>query len=235
MIDFAAATDRATPGLERSQVGEWILRNGLGETGRANSATAHGDPGLPMAEAIDAVERWFAARGRPSRFQVFDETPAEVGAELDRRGYDTGAITDVLVAPVDAVSLAPPTTWTVEIVASMPSFLRRELADARAAEMLGADLPRWFAIASRGGEVRASGMALGDGPLVGIFAVRTDPDQQGQGAGSAVMAGLLDEGRRRGATTAWLQVEASNRRAADWYCRLGFERRTGYRYRHQFA
>ena len=105
--------------------------------------------------------------------------------------------------------------------------------------MLSADLPRWFALASRRGEVLAAGMALGDGPLVGIFAMRTDSGQQGQGAGSAVMAGLLDEGRRRGARTAWLQGEASNRRAADWYRRLGFERHTGYRYRyryrHQFA
>ena len=113
----------------------------------------------------------------------------------------------------------------------MPAFLGRELADARATEMLAADLPRWFAIASQGGEVLASGMALGDGDLTGVFAMRTDPARQGQGAGSAVIAGLLAEGRRRGASTAWLQVEASNRRAADWYDRLGFARRTGYRYR----
>lgn len=57
MIDFAAATDRATPGLERRPVGEWILRHGLGETGRANSATAHGDPGLSVPDAVDVGDR----------------------------------------------------------------------------------------------------------------------------------------------------------------------------------
>ena len=46
-----------------------------------------------------------------------------------------------------------------------------------------------------------------------------------------MIAALLHEGARRGATTAWLQVEASNDRAKSWYERLGFERATGYRYR----
>ena len=233
MSDFVAATDRATPGLERGSVGAWVLRNARGETGRANSATAHGDPGMAIDAAVDRVEAWFLERDRVPTFQVYDETPAAVVAELDTRGYVTGAITDVLSAPAEAVATPATATsgWTVEVVASMPPFLRRELAEARAVEMLCADLPRWFVIASQGGAVLASGMAIGDGDLVGVFAMRTHPDEQGRGAGSAVLGALVAEGRRRGATTAWLQVEASNRRAADWYARLGFERRTGYRYR----
>ncbi len=233
MIDFAAVSDRATPGLDRSSVGAWVLRDALGETGRANSSTPHGDPGTTIAAAVDAVEQWYRTRRRRPIFQVFDETPVEVVAELDLRGYGTGAVTDVQAAPIEAVlsGMRPTTEWTVEVAGSMPPFLRGQLADARATEMLSADLPRWFVIASQGSGVEAAGMALGDGDLVAVFAMRTDPERQGRGAGSAVIAGLLAEGARRGASTAWLQVEASNRRAADWYRRLGFERRTGYRYR----
>ena len=232
MIDFAAASDRATPGFERATVGDWILRNARGETGRANSATPLGDPGAPVPAAIDEVEAWYRRRGRPPQFQVFDETAPAVLAELDARGFGTGATTDILAAPLDAVTApAPAPRFTVEVVTAMPAFLGAQLAEARAEEMLSADLPRWFVIASEGSGVVASGMALGDGDLVGVFAMRTDPDQQGRGAGSAVMRGLLAEGRRRGASTAWLQVEADNRRAAEWYERLGFTRRTGYRYR----
>ena len=233
VTDFVAASDRATPGLERSTVGGWILRNGLGETGRANSATPTGDPGLGTADAVAQVEAWFRSRGRTPTFQVFDDTAPSVVAELDRRRYRTGAITDILAAPITAVATpaATPVDWTVEVVAAMPPFLRRELADDRATEMLSSDLPQWFVIASQGSAVLASGMAIGDGDLVGIFAMRTDPTQQGRGAGSAVMGELLAEGARRGASTAWLQVEATNERAAGWYRRLGFERQTGYRYR----
>ncbi|MEM9519028.1 MAG: GNAT family N-acetyltransferase [Actinomycetota bacterium] len=232
MIDFARASDRATPGFERTTVGEWIVRNGEGETGRANSVTPLGDPGRSVVDAIDQVESWYRARSRPPQFQIFDETAPDVVDQLDRRGYEIGATTDVLAAPVDEVvaRIATP-PFTTEVVTQMPTFLRSQLADARAAEMLSAELARWFVIAAAGGPVIGSGMALADDALVGIFAMRTDPEQQGRGAGSGVMRALLEEGRRRGATTAWLQVESANRRAADWYARLGFERQTGYRYR----
>lgn len=233
MTDFAAATDRSTPGLERGAIGDWILRNGRGETGRANSCTPHGDPGRPVEDAVDAVEAWFDERGRPTIFQIYDETAPEVADALLERGYSDASITDVLSAPIDPVldGLALRSGLVVDVVDEMPAFLADQLSPARAAEMNASTLPRWFATASIDGEIVGGGMALGDGDLVGVFAMRTDPDRQGLGAGTAVVAGLLGRGRALGAETVWLQVEASNRRAADWYRRLGLVRRTGYRYR----
>lgn len=43
------------PGLERDQVGDWLLRAGRGVTSRANSALVLGDPGRPHEDALDAV------------------------------------------------------------------------------------------------------------------------------------------------------------------------------------
>lgn len=233
VIVFAAATDRATPGLERSMVGEWVLRNGLGETGRANSATAHGDAGMPVGEALDRVEAWFVERDRRPLLQVFDETPRPVVDELDQRGYAAGPPTEVMSAPVEALHarLTIREALEVELADEMPTFLRDQLAPPRTAEMLSTALPTRFAAASLDGSVVGAGMAVLDGDLVGIFAMRSAPDRQGLGAGTAVIAGLLDAGAAAGAATAWLQVEASNERAVGWYRRLGFERRTGYRYR----
>ena len=48
----------------------WLLRAADGFTGRANSVLAVGDPGLPLVEAVDRVEAWYAARGLPPRFAV---------------------------------------------------------------------------------------------------------------------------------------------------------------------
>ena len=45
------------PARETELLGDWALRAHAGITGRANSAMAVGDPGRPVAEALDAVAR----------------------------------------------------------------------------------------------------------------------------------------------------------------------------------
>jgi len=55
---------------------------------------------------------------------------------------------------------------------------------------------------------------------IGNIAVR--PDRQGQGIGGALLAYILDEGRRRGMTYATLEVRSSNARAIALYERFGF-------------
>lgn len=230
MIDVAVATDRATPGVVRAAVGEWILRSSLGETGRANSCAPIGDAGRPVAEAVDLVEAWYGERDRPVVFQLFDDTDVAVRHELDRRGYRTGAVTDVMTCALADLRTSA-TTVEVSVTDTMPDLLFEQLRDARADEMRTTTLPTWFAVASVDGDPVGAGLAIGDGELVGLFAMRTRPDRQGRGAGTAVLQALVDEGRRRGATTAWLQVEMGNDRAGDWYRRLGFERVAGYRYR----
>ena len=47
------------------RLGSWLLRADGGFTGRANSALPLGDPGLPLAGAVDEVEAWYRARGLP--------------------------------------------------------------------------------------------------------------------------------------------------------------------------
>ncbi len=49
--------------LERVDLGGWRLRASEGFTGRANSALALGDPGLPLREAVAAVVDFHTSRG----------------------------------------------------------------------------------------------------------------------------------------------------------------------------
>ena len=230
MIDVAAVVDRATPGVVRAFVGEWIVRSSLGETGRANSCAPIGDPGRAVAAAVDMVETWYDECDRPVMFQLFDDTDIDVRRELDRRRYRTGAVTDVLASALEdlRVSHVP---IEAEVNETMPELLREQLGSARADEMCSTRQPCWYAVALIDGEPAGAGLAIADDDLVGVFAMRTRPDREGLGAGSAVLGALVDEGRRRGATTAWLQVERRNDRAGDWYRRLGFTRISGYRYR----
>jgi N-acetylglutamate synthase len=55
---------------EQAALGDWLLRAAGGFTGRANSALAVGDPGLPLAAAITEVSRWYRARGLPPMVAV---------------------------------------------------------------------------------------------------------------------------------------------------------------------
>src|SRR3954453_15465717 len=63
-------TARTWRGLEEEPFGDWLLRAGGGFTGRANSVLTVGRPPVPLAEAVAAVERWYAPHGLGPRAQV---------------------------------------------------------------------------------------------------------------------------------------------------------------------
>lgn len=230
MTDFAAATDRSTPGFERLTIGHWILRTASGATGRANSATLNGDPGMAAATAVDRMEAWYGERGQPAKVMVWDATAPEVIAELERRGYTAGRPTDVMAAPLEQVwpGLHAPTRLRTRVETETPDLMRSLTRAERLGEMVHSNLERRFAVAFDDDGDVGTGMAMFDPPLVGIFAMRTRGDRQGEGAGSAVIRALLDGASNRGCGTAWLQVESDNHRANQWYARLGFVTRTSY-------
>lgn len=55
---------------DRGELGEWRLRAAGGFTGRANSALPLGDPGMPLAGAVDAVQAWYRSRDLPAMIVV---------------------------------------------------------------------------------------------------------------------------------------------------------------------
>ena len=67
-LEHAAAPGWRAP--DEARLGEWLLRAASGFTGRANSALAAGDPGLPLGDAIETVVRWYAERGLPPMIAV---------------------------------------------------------------------------------------------------------------------------------------------------------------------
>ena len=50
---------------EQEPLGHWLLRAAESFTGRANSILPLGDPGLPLSEAVAAVEGWCHRRALP--------------------------------------------------------------------------------------------------------------------------------------------------------------------------
>ncbi len=74
-------------------LGSWLLRADGGFTGRANSALPLGDPGLPLAQAVDEVEAWYRARGLPAMIVI----PGPLGAAAPDGGQ-AGDPLDILLA-----------------------------------------------------------------------------------------------------------------------------------------
>src|SRR5205814_2441803 len=91
---------------DEARLGWWLLRAAEGFTGRANSALAVGDPGLPLAGALTRVCDWYAARGLPPAVAI----PHPLGRPgdsrmdrfLDRRGWGVRAGPAVVMTAVTA-------------------------------------------------------------------------------------------------------------------------------------
>src|SRR5215475_5872296 len=82
--DLERAATSGWQATEQERLGDWLLRAASGFTGRANSALAAGDPGRPLTEAIEAVCRWYAARGLPPMIAVSYPAGQPGESALDR-------------------------------------------------------------------------------------------------------------------------------------------------------
>jgi GNAT superfamily N-acetyltransferase len=220
-------------------LGEWTLRAGGGFTGRANSALAVGDPGVPLAEAAARVIAYAGEHGIDPWAQVVVGSAADVG--LVELGWTPAYVTtDVLVCRLTTLlgeQLPDPRvmvdeelsqTWWSAYQLSRPSSADPELLRM----ILDGHPPRAFAsVADSSGSDRVA-IARGhvSGPWLGIASVWTDPGWRRQGLATAMMRALGHWSARQGARNAYLQVAQTNAEAHEAYARLGFVLHHSYRY-----
>ncbi|HET7304077.1 MAG TPA: GNAT family N-acetyltransferase [Segeticoccus sp.] len=235
------------PPLERDRLGEWVLRASGGFTRRANSLLPLGDPGVPLAEAVERAERWYADRGLPLvvASYVGDELPQHLAA----RGYRTAtrslvmtASTGTVVAAThhradrllrrggpDAVDVSvavePSADWLAvaeSTRATDPAALRRIVTGSP--EQLFAE------VRGAGGDV----LAIGRAPLAHVWAgltnVHVEPPARRRGVASLLTGALAHAVRARDVRSIWLQVEEDNAPARAAWEELGFTVHHRYRY-----
>ena len=249
--DLERAAAPGWRGLEEEPLGGWLLRAAAGFTGRANSALAAGDPGMPLATAAELVRSWYGARGLPAMIAV--PYPAgephrnELDVLLAELGWTPRARpATVMIAPADAVAGAEPAGQGGRPAGDLA---RVEIDDEPDAAWLGryhnggAELPPvarqvlmsapWQAFASvrAGGATIAIGRVAGAGRWAGLTAIEVDGRCRRRGLGRAVTAALAAAARRRGSDRLYLQVEDDNAGARALYAKLGFADHHGYHYR----
>lgn len=227
--------DQGWPALERRPLEGWTLRASAGVTNRANSVLTAG-PVADLDAAVDAAERWYAARSLPAVFQLSPASPAELPRVLADRGYREHSQTDILVA--DRAEVA---------AGSAAVVIHEHPSDAW--------LATWWSVDGRGGEaereiarrILTGGAALyaslGDpaapaavarlallGGWGGLYAVATRPEARRRGHARALATALAAAAADRGVTGLWLQVLAGNTGAHALYASLGFRPASRYAY-----
>jgi N-acetylglutamate synthase len=222
----------------------WLLGYRPGPTKRLRCVNPFYSSTLPVPEKVLWCSGFYAAANLPLIFRLlpFSE-PASLDAWLERNGWVSFERTLVQQAPlasIPTVALAP---GAAEIVAALPWVdLTARLLEADEEALLrirqrtaNFPLPQAGALIRRDGEVVAGGLLKLEGEFAGLFAVHTAKAWRGRGLGRAIVAALLAEARRRGATTAYLQVTADNAPALSLYAHFGFARVYDYWYRGRAA
>jgi N-acetylglutamate synthase len=223
----------------------WLLRAAGGFTGRANSALAAGDPGMPLADAIAEVGRWYAARGLPAMVAVPYPTGAPHTSPLDGflagRGWPvrSGAATVMTAAPhavADATADAaaavrvdldaePDEQWL-----ALYRYRGQPLPPIARRLLLSAPWQRFASAREAGRTIAVGRVAVADG-WAGLTAVEVDPGHRRRGLGRAITGALAAAAVQRGAGGLYLQVENDNAAARALYRQAGFADHHGYHYR----
>lgn len=228
--------------VEEERLGDWLLRASSGFTTRGNSVLPLGDPALPVGEAVDRVESWYAARGLPPRFHLVRPPSGEVGddglgSRLKGLGYRMVQPTLVMTgaaADIDPLrdGAAPVTVEATLTSRWLQAYARQRavVPDATDAVLTGSGGQLFLSTTDRSGEITAVARVSVHPGWAGLSALWVDPQRRGQGLGRTVLhaVGLL--ARQRRLASVFLQVEDANTTAVGLYETEGFRTHHGYGY-----
>ena len=223
------------PARETEALGAWVLLAHGGITGRANSAMAVGDPGVPVPDALRTVEAWYAGRGLPPLLQLPLADPANLA--MAEAGWPRLHVTVVQVAPIAPVLAQAPEPTMRAVVEATPSrdwlSVMHDLDDDVDGHVaiLAAPPVVGFATLYDGSDPLAIGRVSVEGAWCGITSVDVVPAARRRGLGSQVMSALLGWAQQHGATSSYLQVRAANPGALKLYDALGYVTHHPYGYR----
>lgn len=241
LIEELAAN--AVPPAIAQEVDGWRLRYNYGVTRRANSVLAHSAGGtLDPAAKIAIVERFYARRNLPARFQICPASlPTEIDAVLEDRGYSVAsAPTSVRIAPLAALRAGDPGAasvaeqfdelWLAAYVAGEGETDARKIA-ARRTMLQHVGPPCGYGALLVDGRIAAVAQGVVERGWLGIFTVATVPEFRRRGLARQVLSALGAWAATHGAQNAYLQVLDSNAPAVNLYAQMGFTSLYQYWYR----
>jgi N-acetylglutamate synthase len=231
----------AWPALKTALCGGWQLRLADGYTKRANSANPL-RPSVPFAETLPIVENFYARHNLPPIFRITPLAPADIGQALAQAGYQMIEPTQVMTVPLTAKDWpaheALIETVLIETTASpqwsegfaQANGLSVAARPAHERILAAITMPTAFATLKVQGRAIAYGLAVAEHGMVGLFDIVVAPAARRSGAATALVTALLNWGQAQGASSAYLQVHATNQPATALYRKLGFTAQYEYHY-----
>lgn len=242
--ELARICTRGWPPRTSEPLGAWELRAAGGFTGRANSAAAHGDPGVAFDDALAAVVAFYAERGLTPKAQVIDETPWP--ARFAGAGWvGIGGTHDhavVQVADVPTI-LGPSSPRTPQ--GDVEVRIDDTMSDAwlTAAERDTSAYPEadvrhvltspplcGFAVVEGPNGLEAAARIVVTGEWAGLSSVHTLPHARRRGHAGRLLEACARWAYERGADKVYLQTMLHNTPALALYARYGFSTHHTYRY-----
>lgn len=219
-VEHAAAL--AFPGIEHRWLDGWLLRAGVGDTFRANSAIPL-ELGASFA-SVPAIVDFYVERGLTPLFAIPDRLVSmRDDTTVERENRTLVAELPATLPPRPDVALAdsPGPDWL--------AGYDRDVAVAELAAVLDGRL--CFAVGPAGAVARAAITAAPDGTRwVGISDVHVDAGQRRRGQASAVCAALLAWAVEHGATHGYAHVRDGDDAALGLFAGLGFAPQHRFRY-----
>ncbi len=231
------------PGLERAWFDGWLCSAGNGYTLRANTAVPLGDSGRGAAldmRTLQTIGQWYAGQGLPLRLRLPDRL-----APVPPGWLVWG---ETLVLAIDITNFVLPQGPSMVRIDERPHPAWLELHRQRGEDTVDeSEPPPDVAVltAAHEGSVGFAGLGLPQPLAIGRAALTTATDgrrwvglgciavaapHRRHGLGTLVCAELIRWGHKRGATHAYVQVEAGNNGALAMYREMGFVDHHHYRY-----
>lgn len=218
----------------------WSVSTDGGATGRPNAVSPLKFEGR-LGEAITEVERHYKSRGIRPAFRIARGAcaPVDLPEVLISHGWKPSEETLVMTAslagalsrlgPADGVVLCDDCPPAVDAIIRETSGSAAEYEERRGLA-LRTPQPRAFAMVPDGEPAQAIGLSVIVQDQAAIFLMRTHPAHRRKGLARRVLSGLLRWASAKGATGAFLQVEADNAPAVSLYKAAAFKSVYSYDY-----
>lgn len=230
IAELEALSTLTWPPREIKEMGQWRIRISDGVTYRANSVFVagpppFGEPGLDIADAIDQVEKIYAASQLPAVFHLITPTYQEFAGYLLNKGWKekVGAafmVCDITDSPDIADTLMEKNLTLLNEDAPTPEFLALH-QDEILETIMNSYAARYLSICSDGITVATARMAISESWAI-VTRLIVSESHRRQGLAELLMQACLGYSQAEGVQKMCLQVDRSNIGAEALYEKMGF-------------
>ena len=230
IAELEALSTLTWPPREIKEMGQWRIRISDGVTYRANSVFVagpppFGEPGFDIDDAIDQVEKIYAASQLPAVFHLITPTYQEFADYLLNKGWKekVGAafmVCDITDSPDIADTLMEKNLTLLNEDAPTPEFLALH-NDQILETIMNAYPARYLSICSDGITIATARMAISESWAI-VTRLIVSESHRRQGLAELLMQACLGYSQAEGVQKMCLQVDRSNIGAEALYEKMGF-------------